>query len=71
MSRNPVRKVMAMVITLVFALVLGAVIGPVSILIWIADPMRGWALDEWMKLYLYRVYRALAFAAPPREHTPG
>jgi hypothetical protein len=71
MSSNPVRKVMAVVITMVFAFVMGAVIAPVSFLLSFTDPVLGRAWDEWAKLQVFRVYQALAFPARPREHTPG
>ena len=68
MRSNPVRKVLAVVITMVVAIPLGAVIGTVSLFLDFTDPVASRNLYEWGKLQLDRVYRALAFPARPPEH---
>ena len=60
MSCIPARKVMALVVTLIFAAALGAVTAPVQVLLWMSDPVQGWAFYDRMSLMIDRVYYRLA-----------
>lgn len=67
MSRILARKVVAYMISLIFALALGAVTGPVLMILTITDPVHGMALFDRMYLIIDRVYYRLASGPPPRS----
>ena len=69
MRSNPVRRVMAVVIRTVLALLLGAAVTPVCLLIGLADPALARDVYAWGVRLVDRVNRVLD--PPPRhEGTP-